>query len=204
MKFVIVGYGKFGRIALQRLSTIHKGVDILVVELSGARLRDVPKHVTVLEGNAPEIIAHAAMLQDDDVIIPMVPFNLAAEYVLRLHSASEKVPLPKGIAELVPNPYLVDEYNLACSRARFLCPDDCPEGECCTITGEFRHPLYGELAEISVPDYTLLVQRSRQILPGIGGYSFKSLKELDEQIRSGAFIIATSCKCHAILTSVRI
>jgi hypothetical protein len=202
MSFVVAGFGKFGRIALKRLRNSRPGVRIVVLEQDAARLKDVPAKTLTVTGDAAEIIADSSELEPDDIIIPMVPFNLAAEYVLRKRFGAEKTALPGGIAKLVPNPYVVDQSTLACSRADFICPDDCPEGELCTVTGESRVPLYDELRGIALPECRILVQQSSQILPGIGGYSLGSLEELVDQVGSGRNIIATSCKCHAILTCI--
>ena len=53
-----------------------------------------------------------------------------------------------------------------------MCPDDCPEGETCTVTGLPRVPLYDELELLKSPDWTTLIQRSFQILTGSWRISF--------------------------------
>jgi hypothetical protein len=203
MNIVVAGFGKFGRMAVERLGKAHPGVRIVVVEKDASRLLEVPSKVRVIAGDAVAIIAGSSELEPDDIIIPMVPLNLAAEYVLRKRSEAKKTLLPEGIIDSVPNPYVVDQSNLACSKADFLCPDDCLEGELCTVTGEARVPLYDDIRRISLRDCRILVQQSFQILPGVGGYSFGSLRQLENQIRRGRYIIATSCKCHAILTCIQ-
>jgi hypothetical protein len=107
------------------------------------------------------------------------------------------------LSGLVPNPFALDGSNLCCSRADFFCPDDCPEGDLCTVTGEPREePLYRMLEELEVPGVTVLVLRSRQIMPGIGGYLLGELMDLTERIPQGRSLIATSCKCHGVITSI--
>jgi hypothetical protein len=202
MKFVVAGFGKFGRFAVERLRKARTGVGVLVLEQDPIRSRSVPPEARVILGEAVAVIADSSELEPDDIIIPMVPFNLAAEYVLRKRYGAEKAPLPEGLAALLPNPYVIDEFNLACSNADFLCPDDCAEGELCTVTGQPRVPLYDRISRISLPNCRILIQHSVQILPGVGGYSFAGLSELENQLGSGRHLIATSCKCHAILTCV--
>jgi hypothetical protein len=204
MNFVVAGFGKFGRMALERLRKAYPEVGIVVVEQDASCMQEVPSKTRVHIGEAAAIIAGSPELATDDVIVPMVPFNLAAEYVLRKRSGAQKALLPEGIIASVPNPYVLDQSNLVCSKADFLCPDDCPEGELCTVTGEPRVPLCDEIRQISLPGCRILVQQSFQILPGVGGYSFGSLRELENQVRRGRHIIATSCKCHAILTCIRV
>jgi hypothetical protein len=104
--------------------------------------------------------------------------------------------------DLLPNPMVVNESNIVCSRADFVCPDDCPEGELCTVTGKPREPLYDALERLELPGYNMLVQRSSQILPGVGGYRLGDLHRLAHFVDKGRFLIATSCKCHGILTAI--
>jgi hypothetical protein len=85
-----------------------------------------------------------------------------------------------------------------------MCPDDCPEGDFCMVTGEPRdEPLFRTLAKIAIPGFGIIVQRSFQVLPGIGGYPFADLRSLGQKIKQGPYVLATSCKCHGILTGLR-
>ncbi|MEW6352505.1 MAG: hypothetical protein AB1646_25950 [Thermodesulfobacteriota bacterium] len=102
-------------------------------------------------------------------------------------------------------PVPVDACTLCCSRADFLCPDDCPEGDLCSVTGMPRDlPLSETLEAVRVPGYVTLVQRSGQILPGIGGYPLGELRALGLHCAAGRYLVATSCKCHGIVTAIRI
>lgn len=204
MTFVIVGFGKFGLLAMERITAEYPQADLVVVEQDRARVRDIPERIRTLIGDASDIIAGSSHgFAPSDVIVPMVPFNLAAEYLLRVHPRAAKIPLPEGVDARFPNSYLLDDCNLACSWADFICPDDCPESDLCTATGEPRVALYESLERISVSNCRILVQRSSQILPGVGGYTLESLARLASKVESGPYIIATSCKCHAILTGIR-
>jgi hypothetical protein len=203
MTFVIAGFGKFGRIAMERITRAFPEARIVVVERDFVQLTGILQGITVIEGDVSTVIAGARELRPRDVIIPMVPFNLAAEYILRTRRGLERAPLPDGVQALLPNPHALDDTNVVCSRADFVCPDDCPEGDLCSVTGAPRVPLYRDLESLSIPECVILTQRSQQILPGIGGYTMESLESLASRVKSGRYLIATSCKCHAILTCIQ-
>ena len=158
--------------------------------------------VSIIEGDAASLLLDAPLFHAEDLIIPMVPFNLAASYVLAKHANTREIAVPEEMIDLLPNPMVVNESNIVCSRADFVCPDDCPEGELCTVTGKPREPLYDALERLELPGYNILVQRSSQILPGVGGYRLGDLHGLVHLVDKGRFLIATSCKCHGILTAI--
>jgi hypothetical protein len=201
--FVIAGLGKFGCLALERLRHSFPHARIIVLEQDGEKsaYKSSPS-VSIIEGDAVSLLLDAPLFHAEDLIIPMVPFNLAASYVLAKHANTREIAIPKEMLDLLPNPMVVNESNIVCSRADFVCPDDCPEGELCTVTGKPREPLYDALERLELPGYTILVQRSSQILPGVGGYRLGDLHRLAQLVDKGRFLIATSCKCHGILTAV--
>jgi hypothetical protein len=140
---------------------------IIVLEQDGEKsaCKSLPP-VSIIEGDAASLLLDAPLFHAEDLIIPMVPFNLAASYVLAKHANTHEIPVPEEMLDLLPNPMVVNESNIVCSRADFVCPDDCPEGEICTVTGKPREPLYDALGRLELPGYSVLVQRSSQILPG--------------------------------------
>ena len=206
MKYLIAGYGKFGRIALKRLRGTFPLPSIVVLDPK-ANLSDIVHltNVVAVQTDAVKFLVEHDELDPDDMVIPMVPFHLAASYAKAKLSNVHDAPFPSQIMGVLPNPFRIDEHTLACSRADFLCPDDCAEGETCTVTGERRdRPLYDEIGSLQVGDFTTLVLHSVQVLPGVGGYLFSDLTLLLDQLRPGKYIVATSCKCHAILTGMRV
>ena len=204
MRYVIVGYGKFGKLALERLSGLSDRHDILVIDRDAEVFsRGIAGDARWIVADAVSFLAHSERITPEDVIVPMVPFNLAASYVLARSSDMRLIPMPAEIIGMLPNRFPVDGSNLCCSRADFICPDDCPEGEVCTVTGEPREPLFAEIQQMSVPGFEVLVLRSFQIAAGVGGYPFSSLLELKRRVSRGRYLIVTSCKCHAIVTAVR-
>ncbi|MFC1836465.1 NAD-binding protein [Thermodesulfobacteriota bacterium] len=204
MRYIITGYGKFGRIAAERLSASFPDKGIIVIEPRADQIDQAPSsNLTMVKGDAVSYLTESGHVHSDDMVIPMVPFHLNASYLMAKHPDSDQIPFPEQLSTLVPNPYGMDESNLCCSRADFLCPDDCPEGETCTVTGELREePLYGMLGRLEVTGFEVLVQRSYQVLPGVGGYPFGDLLELEKRPVSGKYIVATACKCHGVITAL--
>ena len=94
------------------------------------------------------------------------------------------------------------------SYADFICPEDCAEPDCCTVTGEVRDkPLYSLLSQLSVSDFKVHVTRSHQLAPGVGGYRVSALAEVADTLRKdkeGKWLLGTSCRCHGILTALEI
>lgn len=203
--FVIAGLGKFGCLALKRLQHSFPHARIIVLEQEAEKSeRKFAPPVSIIEGDAASLLLDASLFHAEDLIIPMVPFNLAASYVLAKHSNSREIAIPEEMLDWLPNPMVVNESNIVCSRADFVCPDDCPEGELCTVTGKPREPLYDALGRIELPGYNILVQKSSQILPGVGGYRLGDLHRLAHLVDKGTFLIATSCKCHGIFTAITV
>ncbi len=201
MRYVIAGFGKFGRLAFDRIRSAYPDCSFIVVESDLGKIESLPNCSMVNSDVISFLLANESELSED-IVIPMVPFHLAAAYVLAAGGCRETA-LPPSVEARVPNPYLLNESNILCTKADFLCPDDCPEGETCTVTGLPREPLYEDLKLLKSPDWTTLIQRSFQILPGVGGYPFRDLKNLLEKIRPGLNLIATACKCHGTVTAVR-
>jgi hypothetical protein len=203
MKYLIVGFGKFGRLAYERITLNFPSCQLLVVEPDSAKTAEIAERHGVIDEDATAFLLSGSSLEADDIVIPMVPFHLAATYI-SAGAGRRKVALPPGLEEQVPHPYPLDPSNLFCSRADFVCPDDCPEGDCCTVTGLPREPLYSTLESLKAPGWNVWVLRSFQILPGVGGYPLSDLRSLKSNVAKGLHIIVTACKCHGVLTGVEV
>ncbi len=203
MKYLIAGYGRFGRIALKRLKRAFPEREALIIDNDIEKLSEkLPSETVAVNMDAVTFLSHTEALEPDDFIVPMVPFHLAASYIMKRSQDVHEISLPDEIATKAPNPIRISSSTLLATRADFLCPDDCPEGVRCTITGRKAEPLYSELAATTVPGFSVLVQQSYQILPGVGGYPLGDLIKLLSKVAVGRYIVATSCKCHAVLTAV--
>jgi hypothetical protein len=204
MRFLILGYGKFGRIALERVRRAFPGCETIIVESDATRTADLrAQDVQIHTMEAVAFLVSHPELQDDDIVIPMVPFHLAAAFLLAVTPRCAETPLPEHITDLVPNPWPVRASTVCCSVADFLCPDDCPEGDRCTVTGEARDPLHDVLAALNIPGWSVVALRSFQILPGVGGYMMGELRALQLRLGGGRYLIATSCKCHGTVTALQ-
>ena len=150
----------------------------------------------------------AQHLRDDgrwDWIIPMVPVHVAFHWLLAgplAGSAWQPAAAPEALAGLIPGARRGPHGELYLSRARHLCPDDCAEPEVCPVTGESRDlPLHQELASLHLAGYEIRVIASRQLAPGVGGYSPRRLLDLarDMGTSKGNVLIATACRCHGVV-----
>jgi hypothetical protein len=205
--YLILGAGKFGRLALARLSRQEAAAAFLVVDRDPkalAALRSL--EISGLETRAAEAIAFlAANLREDcpwDWLLPMVPVHVAWAWLLAGPLRGwETIPAPAGLEALAPVGFRGAAGEVYLSRAAHLCPDDCPEPEVCPVTGESREePLFAMLAKLELPDWSVRVVPSRQLAPGVGGYRPHDLLELAQELAEsrGRFLIATACGCHGV------
>jgi hypothetical protein len=140
-----------------------------------------------------------------DWIIPMVPLHVAYHWLVKgplAGSGWQPTAVPEALERLVPTVQRGPEGELYLSRAQHLCPDDCAEPEICPVTGESRAlPLHQELAALHLPGYQVKVIASRQLAPGVGGYSPGRLLELagDLDALTGTVLVSTACGCHGVI-----
>ena len=115
----------------------------------------------------------------------------------------ENIPVPRSVDSQLPNPYRPDNQKLYVSFARFKCPDNCSEPNgICSYTRKARlGTLYKSIADLSEPDYNILVLRNFQIAPGVSGYPIAHLIKAYKQVIEfpGNYLVSTSCSCHGIL-----
>jgi hypothetical protein len=207
--YLILGAGKFGRLALDRLTRQDAAAGYVVVDRDPAALTmtldGVPGWTRVQSEAAAFLAQH---LRDDgrwDWIIPMVPVHVALHWLLAgplAGSAWQRAAAPEALAALFPGSRRGPHGELYLSRARHRCPDDCAEPEVCPVTGESRDlPLHQELASLHLAGYEIRVIASRQLAPGVGGYSPRRLLDLarDMETSKGNVLIATACRCHGVV-----
>lgn len=212
-RYLILGAGKFGRLALERLARQDAAASFLVVDrapeaLAAARALAPPG----VEWLAAEAITFlASRLQDDspwDWLIPMVPVHVAWGWLLAGPLRGwETTAAPEDLARVAPVWSRGPEGQLYLSRAAHLCPDDCPEPDSvCPVSGEPREvPLFAELAAMTLPGWSIKVIPSRQLAPGVGGYPPRELLALARELagKTGKFVIATACRCHGVAHGLR-
>ena len=207
--YLILGAGKFGRLALNRLARQDAAASFVVVDRDPAaltmRVDGVLGWTRVQSEAAAFLVQH---LGDDgrwDWIIPMVPVHVAFHWLMAgplAGSAWQRAAAPEALAELFPGSRRGPHGELYLSRARHRCPDDCAEPEVCPVTGESRDlPLHQELASLHLAGYEIRVIASRQLAPGVGGYPPGRLVDLPRDLGAcgGNVLIATACRCHGVI-----
>lgn len=213
--YLILGAGKFGRLALMRLSQQDEAANFWVVDrapqaLAGAQgLTAAPVHWVEAEA----IAFLAAHLGEDgpwDWLIPGVPVHVAFAWLWQGPLAGagwQTLAVPEAVGHLVSLAQRGPEGELYLSRATHLCPDDCGEPDTvCPVSGESREtPLYQELAALKLPGFKVRVIPSLQLAPGVGGYSPRQLPALALEVAAlkGKFLIATACRCHGVVHALK-
>jgi hypothetical protein len=211
--YLILGAGKFGRLALRRLAERDLEARFLVIDrresaLAEARTLEVGGAEMLMDDAIPYLAAHLGPQPPWDWLIPMVPVHVAYDWLLSGPLAGkgwEPAEVPQDLENLVALAIQGPAGELYLSQARHLCPDDCDEPLVCPVTGEERQPLFVKLAEASRPGLPILVVASRQLAPGVGGYSPLRLVELAETLAetSGPLLIATACCCHGVVHGLK-
>jgi hypothetical protein len=212
--YLILGAGKFGRLALARLSAQDRTPRFAVVDHNPAALAtglpEANAHLAKIRAEVADFLQdHFTDYASWDWLIPMVPVHVAAITLKqRLVGAGwEFMDVPQALADLAPVAIRGPQGELYLSRAAHLCPDDCPEPpDFCPVTGESRTPaLHEMLAAMVLPGFEVLVLASRQLAPGVGGYRPRELLDLiatASQSRSN-LVIATACRCHGVVHALR-
>ena len=211
-RICIVGAGHFGYIAAQRLNRRFPEASFLVVDQRREKLDRIVEDfkLAVLMEDTLSLFENP-WIDERTWLIPAVPIHFAFQWLvheLKKAGRVEPLPVPDAVAAQIPNPYRAAGGSLCASFATFICPDICHEpNEICTYTKSPRPGnLYEELAKIHITDFDVLVIRSWQLAPGVGGYPKGSLEEVRERIADspeGRYLIATSCRCHGVLDALR-
>ncbi len=209
-RYLILGAGKFGRLALTRLAAQDPAGDFVVVDRDGVALAAAQSpnshRLERVEADAIAFLAdHLGPAPPWDWLIPMVPVHVAFGWLRASLLAGpewEVLPVPYWVAAELPLAGRGRQGEIFLSRAAHLCPDDCPEPEgICPVSGESRKiPLYTELESLKAPGFQVLVLASRQLAPGVGGYPARRLASLLQDLPAlpDKLIIATACRCHGV------
>ena len=206
-RYLILGAGRFGRLAWQRLGEREPGAEICLVDHDPRKIRlDSGKSGTPdgdggggsFFGRFSEVerCRRIGLYRPSPGMLPLTgsggsgqPGKSGAGYRCRWRW--------DRICRLS-----IGELRGSVSQPEHLrCPDDCPEpAEKCYLTGCRELNLYDYLENISLQDYSSLVIRSRQLAPGVGGYRPADLWQLRRQVLSlgGKILISTACRCHGV------
>ncbi len=207
--FLILGAGRFGSLALQRILARKKVPRLVVVDRDGHVLEKRRENsVETVEQDAIDFLVHYPGL-GSEWIVPAIPVHVAFAWLCRQlarEGAVTQRAVPSILDQKVPNSLRAKTGALYASFASFRCPDDCNEPEeSCTVTGEVREAdLFDVVRNIEVEGYVTLVVRSNQLAPGVGGYQLSVLWRLLEEARSTEkhILVATACRCHGVLNAL--
>jgi hypothetical protein len=205
----IVGFGKFGRLALtqgirrwrkDRIWIIDSRPEALINRALGASVG-----IRIL-ADGPLFLTHfQKWIGDEDWIIPAIPIHLAWSWLglnLKTPQGYRAVLPPENFGKALPF-HQINTQGLYLSYADFLCPEKCPSPKHhCYKTKEKRAvPLWKFITDQQDLKGSLGVIESRQIAPGVGGYAFKELKRIRDLARKTAppFFVATACRCHGVM-----
>jgi hypothetical protein len=208
--YLILGAGKFGRLALERLARQDAAAIFLVVDhdpvaLAAVRADGGPGREWVKAEAIAFLVQHLGGDSRWDWIIPVVPVHVAYHWLRAGPLAGpdwQPVAVPEALTRLTPVSWRGPNGALYLSRAQHLCPDDCVESAVCPVTGESRDPpLHQELASQHLTGYQIRVIPSQQLAPGVGGYPPGRLLDLAREMGDleGNVLIATACRCHGVV-----
>ncbi len=206
----VLGAGRFGRLAAERLRRSFPDALLSITDRDAARVEEITRGLGI-PGEVEECIKSISRIEqpDDLWLIPAVPVHVGFEWAINeLNRVAEvrRLPVPGEVDSKLPNPIRVPSGTLYASFATFLCPDYCNEPEeICTHTGKPRPGnLYEVFGGVLAPGFDVAVLRSWQLAPGVGGYPGRSLRELLAGIGSkpGRYLVATSCRCHGVMDAL--
>lgn len=206
----ILGAGRFGRLAAERLKPRFPGALLTVTDRDAAKIDEIARELGI-PGDVQECIGSISDIEptDDLWVVPAVPVHVGFEWVVnQLQKVGEvrRLPVPQEVELEVPNPIRAASGTLYASFATFVCPDYCSEPEeICTYTGKERPGnLYEVFGGVRASGFNTAVLRSWQLAPGVGGYPAGSLGELLARVgsRPGGYLVATSCRCHGVMDAL--
>ncbi len=205
--FHIIGGGHFGRLAAERLLARDAGAGIRVVEqdrqaLAALRSRFPGPAVRIIAADAVDYVCGQLERQDNggEWLVPTVPMHLAAAVIERVTGRRRQ-----AWKELPPLPNVVagpggEVYS---SLADFTCPDDCPQPvDHCYTTGEPREKSLVQILEaLDYHGLPAVVLPSRQLAPGVGGFTVAALRAVIVAVRNPgltSMVFSTAFLCHGV------
>jgi hypothetical protein len=209
----IIGGGKFGLRAAEVLQSKTGCREILIIEKCPARCREIDSKGfrTLCADGVDFLVSRLESPAQRVWIVASAPVHLTYEWVRARISTRLRInplPMPAGVARQLPNTFPGNEGQLYASNADFICPPDCSEsGRMCAFTGQRRpRSMHAFIRQIHAAGVKILVIRSFQLAPGVGALRPRDLFETLRQIESAPMpvVLATACKCHAVLNSFKI
>lgn len=211
-RFWIIGSGRFGKIAISRISRRFPKAVLTVVDR--CPVTSTPGAIaSVCTDGIAWLARHLVRDAPVDMVIPIIPEHVVAGWLsthLKKNGFSlKKIPIQDTWWAKLPHAMAGECGQAFVSHADFLCPDNCPEPkDLCTHTGKPRPiDMFRLLAELEFDDILPIVLRSHQLLPGVGGiYPADLFQALDVACKYShrPLMIATACRCHGVVDFVRL
>ncbi|MDM8538748.1 potassium transporter [Desulfobacterales bacterium HSG17] len=209
-KIWVIGIGRFGLLAVDRLSKKYKHAHFVLADSENKKFELIQHPNCTLEQTDGVKFLCERLNPDNapDWIIPSIPVHLAAEWCLCSMGADkiERIDIPYDIEPELPNPMRGKEGDIYVTHALFLCPDNCNEPEnICTVTKAKRKPnMFDLLENIKIPGFQSLVIQSHQLAPGVGGLKPSQLFDLKKKLdqAQGKLLISTARRCHGVVTGL--
>lgn len=206
--FWIIGGGKFGIKSAEAAIKKYPDAEITIIDKNRDvcnRLTNIPFNFICMDG-IQYLVENLKKEADPDWILPVIPVHVAYEWIkiqLSEKYSVKPVDIPEELAETLPNPLRGMGGALYLSFADFICPDNCPEpSNICTYTGKPRLGiLHEKLASVHYKNFHSIVVQSKQLSPGVGGYSPEDLYTALKKIKNagGLCLLSTSCRCHGVM-----
>ena len=210
LKIILVGGGRFGQLALQRLGS---RITRVIEPQPDRELRLLAKAAgaEIIAGQGADALDRMLGEREPPAwVIPALPRHLLVDWLLITlkKQGVQRLTVPDEAMPRVPSLTRGADGQILLSLADFLCPADCPEpARICTVTGQTRGaPLYQRLAKIDLPGWFTGVLRSRQLAPGVGGYPGTDLLVLKRRIQQSGerWLLSTACRCHGIMGAIEL
>jgi len=204
----ILGAGKFGLKAAKTMRRKNSRTEITIIEKKSEICNQIEKFdfKTVCMDGIEYLDQNLKGIDYPDWIIPAIPVHVAYEWVrlkIKGNYGLKTIPVPEGVIMSLPNVFKGKRCEIYMSIADFICPDNCPEpDDLCTHTGKPRpFTLYKKLESIKHDNFCSVVVRSRQLSPGVGGYSPKTLFHALDVIKASTIpvLLSTACRCHGVM-----
>jgi len=204
----ILGAGSFGLKAAEKMCRKISRIEITIIEKNSKICSQTEKlgFKSVCMDGIEYLNKNLKSIDYPDWIIPAIPVHVAYEWVrLKIKGSYilESIPVPGELMVDLPNVFKGKKHEIYMSIADFICPDNCSEpADICTHTGKPRpFSLYKQLESIKYDNFCSLVVRSRQLSPGIGGYSPEVLFYALDVIKASSIpiLLSTACRCHGVM-----
>ncbi|BBO73338.1 hypothetical protein DSCW_07550 [Desulfosarcina widdelii] len=210
-RFWIIGAGRFGQIAVERIGKKKGDAEITVVDKKSTDLGH-GKVTAIRQDGIQWLAAELKPEAPVDIVVPAIPIHVAYEWLkFNLSKKYKIIPIdiPDEWLTRMPHAMRGAMGQAYVSHADFICPDNCPEPEnICTHTGKPRPmDLFRLLAGLDFDDVLPIVIRSHQLLPGVGGIypgDFFHVLETIRTNRNRSLMIATACRCHGVVDFFRL